>query len=162
MATLYELTDEFRQLLDMMEDPDVDPEVLQDTMDAIEGEFEVKAEGYAIAMGELKTKKEQIIAEVKRLNKWADALEANIERMNSAVMDAMDAIGKKKVETEHFRLSIVGNGGKRPLKITDKVPENYMRMKPEIDTSKIRQELEDGKELSFAYLADRGRRLSVR
>lgn len=31
MATLYELTEEYRQLLEMMEDDSVDPEVLQDT-----------------------------------------------------------------------------------------------------------------------------------
>ena len=33
MATLYELTEEYRQLLEMMEDDSVDPEVLQDTLE---------------------------------------------------------------------------------------------------------------------------------
>lgn len=33
MATLYELTEEYRQLLEMMEDDTVDPEVLQDTLE---------------------------------------------------------------------------------------------------------------------------------
>ena len=43
--TLYELTDEFRQLLDMMEDPDIDPEVLNDTLEAVLGDIEYKADG---------------------------------------------------------------------------------------------------------------------
>lgn len=36
MATLYELTEEYRQLLEMMEDDSVDPEVLQDTLEGME------------------------------------------------------------------------------------------------------------------------------
>lgn len=35
MATLYELTEEYRQLLEMMEDDTVDPEVLQDTLEGV-------------------------------------------------------------------------------------------------------------------------------
>lgn len=35
MATLYELTEEYRQLLEMMEDDTVDPEVLQDTLSSM-------------------------------------------------------------------------------------------------------------------------------
>ena len=33
MATLYELTEEYRQLLEMLEDDTVDPEVLQGTLE---------------------------------------------------------------------------------------------------------------------------------
>ena len=47
MATLYELTDEYRQLLEMMEDDTVDPEILKDTLEAVDGEIEVKADGCA-------------------------------------------------------------------------------------------------------------------
>lgn len=36
MATLYELTEEYRQLLEMMEDDTVDPEVLQDTLEGMQ------------------------------------------------------------------------------------------------------------------------------
>ncbi len=43
MSTLYELTDEYRQLLEMLEDPDEDPEVIRDTMEGISGELEDKA-----------------------------------------------------------------------------------------------------------------------
>ena len=39
MATLYELTEEYRQLLEMMEDDTVDPEVLQDTCESEKNKF---------------------------------------------------------------------------------------------------------------------------
>lgn len=47
MATLYELTEEYRQLLEMMEDDSVDPEVLQDTLEGVDGEIEAKADNCA-------------------------------------------------------------------------------------------------------------------
>ena len=47
MSTLYELTNDYLTLLDMAEDPDVEEDVLRDTMEGIEGEIEIKADGYA-------------------------------------------------------------------------------------------------------------------
>ena len=46
MSTLYELTGDFLELLDMLEDTDIDEQVIVDTL-SIEYEIEVKADGYA-------------------------------------------------------------------------------------------------------------------
>lgn len=162
MATLYDLTSEYIQLLAMMEDPDVDPEVLQDTMDAIDGEIEGKAEAYAVIIGELTTKAAQIEKEIRRLEEWVDSLEGNANRMKDRLMTSMTELGMKKIETEHYRISVAGNGGKQPLRLTGDVPEEYMYMKPEIDTKKIRAALEDGLALDFAHLAERGQHLNIR
>lgn len=160
--TLYELTQEYMQLLAMLEDPEVDPEVLQDTMEAIGGEIEDKAEAYAIIIGELTAKADQITKEAQRLDKWVDFLEGNVARMKDRLMTSMNETGTKKIETEHFRISVAGNGGKKPLKLTGEVPQEYMYMKPEIDTKKIRADLEDGLALDFAHLEERGTHLSIR
>lgn len=53
MATLYELTQDYKILLDMAEDPDVDPETLTDTMEGIEGAIEDKADACAFVMREM-------------------------------------------------------------------------------------------------------------
>lgn len=44
---MYELTEEYRQLLEMMEDDTVDPEVLQDTLEAEEAEIPMETETQA-------------------------------------------------------------------------------------------------------------------
>ena len=46
MSTLYELTGELLELMDMMEDPDCDPQMIQDTMEGSELEFEEKVERF--------------------------------------------------------------------------------------------------------------------
>ena len=53
MSTLYELTNDYLTLLDMAEDPDIDEQALIDTMEGIEGEIEIKADGYARVMKQL-------------------------------------------------------------------------------------------------------------
>lgn len=162
MATLFELTSDYLNLLEMAEDPDIEEDVFLDTLKGIEGAIEDKAEGYAVIIGELLAKADRITSEAKRLSTWADSLTKHADRMKEALMFTMDEIGTKKIETEHFRIGIAGNGGKKPLKITSAVPDQYMVMKPEVDTKKIREALEAGEQLDFAYLADRGRHLNIK
>ena len=44
---LYELTGQFLELLDMLEDEEVDEQVIMDTLESVEYEIEDKADGYA-------------------------------------------------------------------------------------------------------------------
>ena len=45
--TLYELTSDYLTLLEMAEDPDIDIQAFDDTLEGLEGEIEAKADGYA-------------------------------------------------------------------------------------------------------------------
>ena len=47
MANIYDLTEEFLKLLDMLEDEEVDEQTILDTLEGVEYEIEVKADGYA-------------------------------------------------------------------------------------------------------------------
>lgn len=158
--TLYELTEQFQQLLDLAQDPEIDPEVIQDTMEGLTGEIEVKAEGYVIVMKDLDAVIEKVTKEIDRLNGWRESVKNNKKRMSERLMESMNAIGKDRLQTEHFKLSIAKNGGLKPMKITGDVPLQYCRLEP--DNKLIREALDKGEELSFAHFEDRGVYLSVR
>ena len=160
--TLYELTNEYLELLDMMQDPDVDPEVLQDTMEAVGGDLEVKADSYVIVMKELQAQADKFKNEIERLTKQKTSIENNIKRMKENLLSSMQAIGKDKLPTEHFKLSIAKNGGLQPLKITGDVPDVFMIMEPKPDMKRIREALEEGFEPDWAHLEERGVHLNVR
>lgn len=162
MNTLYQLQAEYMQLLDMLQDPDVDPETVADTIEGIKGEIEIKAENYAIIIDDLQTESAKFRKEAARLLKHADKLDANVDRMKENLMQSMIVTGMEKFKSEHYRFSIVGNGGIKPLKFTGEVPEEYMCMKPEVDNKKIREALDAGQTLDFAYLGERGKRLSIK
>lgn len=160
--TLYDLTSEYIQLLAMMEDPDVDPDVLQDTMEAIDGEIEYKAEGYVCVAKELEAEADKFDKEIERLIRNRDSLRNNAKRVKATLLNAMDLIDKPKITTEHFKVSIAKNGGLQPMKITGEVPEDYLLYKPEPDNKKIREALDSGLALDFAHLEERGRHLNIR
>jgi chaperonin cofactor prefoldin len=162
--TLYELKDEYRQLLEMLEDPDIDPQVIADTMEAVSGELDVKCDSYVVIIKKLEAQVEMIDTELIRLEKNKSALTNNIKRMKSAVLDTIQMTGSRKMVTDHFKLSIVKNGGKQPMEVDEieKIPQDYLTMKPVANMEKIRQELEGGSQLDFARLKERGEHLGIR
>lgn len=160
MATLYELTNEYRQLLDMMEDGEVDPYTLADTLEAIDGELEIKAENYAKIIRELDGTECMLKAEIDRLSDKKASIEKNIAAMKNALEMAMRGTGKTKFKTGLFSFNIQKNGGKRSLTLLSTPPEEFC--KPVPDNDKIRKALESGEALSFAQLEERGESLRIR
>ena len=162
--TLYELRAEYMELLALLEDPDTDPQVIADTMEGIQGELDIKCDSYVVVIKNLESQVEMIDAELIRLEKNKSALTNNIKRMKSAVLDTIQMTGSRKMVTDHFKLSIVKNGGKQPMEVDEieKIPQDYLTMKPVANMEKIRQELEGGSQLDFARLKERGEHLSIR
>ncbi len=163
--TLYQIADEYLQLLDMMQDPEVDPEVIRDTLDGMQGEIEDKADSYAVVMKELEADIAKYQAEVKRLNKSIKSMTDNLDRLKLSLLNAMVATGNQKFQTEHFKFAVQKNGGSQPLWIDEdisSIPEEYIKRKPEPDKDKIKEALKEGKELPFAHFEERGVHLSIK
>ena len=162
--TLYELRAEYMELLALLEDPETDPQVIADTMEGIQGEIDIKCDSYVVVIKNLESQVEMIDAELIRLEKNKSALTNNIKRMKAAVLDTIQMTGSRKMVTDHFKLSIVKNGGKQPMEVDEieKIPQDYLTMKPVANMEKIRQELEGGSQLDFARLKERGEHLSIR
>lgn len=157
--TLYELTREYQELLAMMEDPEVDPQVIADTMEGLDGEIEIKAENYIRVLKELEAESNKIDTEMKRLgNRW-DACQVNIRKLKDSLLTSMQETGKDRIQTEHFRISVAKNGGLKPIRVTGDVPPEFCKLEP--DSKKIREALNNG-ELQFAHFEERGVHLSVR
>ena len=47
MSNLYQLTSNYETVLNMLYDEEIDEQMILDTLEAIEGEIEDKADGYA-------------------------------------------------------------------------------------------------------------------
>ena len=166
------LVGEWKQVADMLLDPEVDQQVVVDTLDGISGEIEVKAEGYGhivrsleLEAAALKGKKEyvkgildQITAEEKRLNNHVDWLK-------SRLMEAMIAIGKDEegIKTESFEFGIKTAGGVAKLETDDEIPEEFMKKTVVIekDNNKIREYLKDH-DVEWARLLPKKRSLTIK
>lgn len=160
-STLYELTADYLQLLEMAEDPDIDPQAIEDTLEGLGGEIEDKAENYAKVMVELDAEAEKLKSEIDRLTKRKKSIESTKDRMKKSLQDSMEVIGKTKFKTELFSFSIQNNPAS--LVITgDKLPKKYLiEQEPLPNKQMIKDELKAGKELSFAHL-EQTRSLRIR
>ena len=79
MANIYELTNDFLELLNMLEDEEVDEEVIMDTLESIEYEIEDKADGYAKIIKALEADVDGIQKENNRLTSRKKTYENRIK-----------------------------------------------------------------------------------
>lgn len=162
--TLYELKDNYRSVLELMEDEDVDQEAVADTLSMITDDIEEKAENYAIIMKELEAEADKLKKEEDRLKKRRQAIEDHREQMKDSLKSAMELIGKKKISTEHFTIAIQKNGGSLPVHIDneDALPERFKVYTWKPDNEQLRNYLEMMGTQSFAHLGERGESLRIR
>lgn len=152
MATLYELTEEYRQLLDMMEDDSVDPEVLKDTLEGVDGELEIKAENCVKVMAELCGKVALIDREIERLKGKKDVLNNNIKRIKQQIEKSMIDTGKRKFKTDLFSFGIQKNPPAVVIDQEDQIPEEYwVAQEPKLNRTAIKQWLKEN-EADWAHL----------
>lgn len=162
MSTLYELTNEYMALLEMAEDPDIDPQAFADTLEALGGELEMKADGYARVMKELEGRAVTMRFESKRLENGYKTIERNIDRMKHALQDSMVATDKRKFKTDLFSFSIRKNPASVVIDRETSIPPEFLiPQDPKIDKKAIKAAIDRGDDITFAHL-EQGESLIIR
>lgn len=159
---LFELTGQYLALMEMMEDPDVDPKTLEDTMAAAEGELEDKADAYAAIRTQLLGQVEILENEIERLRRRKGGIEGNIKRLMSSLEEAMRATGKTKFKTATHSFGIAKNPPRCVIDSVADVPREFLMMQePKVDTAGILKALKAGAVYDFAHM-EQGESLRIR
>jgi len=152
MATLYELTGQYRELLELAESEELDKQLIADTLEGLDGEIEIKADGYAKVIRELEGKADLLKNEIERLSKRKSAIENNIKSMKEALQNVMFITGKTKFKTDLFNFNIQKNPPRLVIDKPEEIPEEYLiPQEPKINSKAIKDILKE-KELPFAHL----------
>lgn len=161
MATLYQIQGEYLRLYDMVTEDD---EALEDTLESLNLDLSDKSEGYVAVIKQLEMESDECDRQIEYFQNKKKARQNSVKRLKEALLSAMDVANLNEIKAGSWVLKVAKNGGKTPVEIPDEslVPENYMRIKYEIDKDLIRKALEEGKELSFAKLGERGRHLNIK
>lgn len=158
------------EVADMMMDMETDPQVLLDTLEGIEGEIEVKADGYGDVIrkmeferASLKGKKEYVKNILDQITRQDKHLENQIGWMKERLKEAMIATGKDEtgITTDKFTFKLKKAGGQQKLEKTGEVPDNFKRVVYEDDDEKIREYLKEN-ECEWARLLPRTRYLDIK
>lgn len=145
MATLYELTAEYKELLDMAEEQNLTQADIKDTLEGMDFEFEDKADGYAKVLRSLDGKEEAINSEIKRLTEMKRVVANNKKAIKQNLESAMIETGKRKFKTALFSFGIQKNPSSIRIKDESLVPEEYRIKQPDkIDKKGLIKALKEG------------------
>lgn len=150
-----------------MLEEDVDADVLADTLEAVEGEYDYKLESYCKIIKNIESDVEALKAEAKRLTDKRKILENNIDRLKKSMFDSMKATGKDKVKGTLFTVAIQKNGGKIPVIVaedmnTADLPDELVHIVESPDLDAIRERLEAGVVIKGFTLGQRGESLRIK
>jgi putative uncharacterized protein ORF28 len=166
MSSLYKLTTDYEAVLAMLYDGDMDEQTIMDTLDAIEGAIEDKADGYAVLINTLNNDAALIDTEIKRLQTRKRMLDSRVRRLKDNLAGAMRTLGKTKFSTQLYTFRLQKDGGKRALVLDcDPVdlPPELQKVTIAADNDALRQALsQEGLEANqYAHLAPQSESLRI-
>ncbi len=126
-------------------------------------------------------KVDNIVSLIQSRKKWMQVRKEESDRLNQLIrkddntinwltgylMEHLEKQGVRKLRTKKFNLSIANNGGKLPVVIDSKIepknlPPKYRNVSYSPNKNAIREALEKGETLNFAYFGERGKSLRIK
>ena len=151
MPSIYEIKCEFMTLWSILEDELTDDETLAGAFETATDDLKEKLENCCKFIANEKADIQGLKDEEARLKARRQAKENAIERLKKLMYDAMTTAGEKKLPCGTFTCSIQPNPERVVLAedlSIDKVPEIYLkRPEPEIDKTKLKEDLKAGKDV---------------
>lgn len=146
---LYELSQNYLAVQDM----DLEPETLKDTLDSIEEAFEVKAENIAKWIRNLEADKKAFEEEEKRFKEKKQAADNRIKSLKLYLEDNMRLTGKTKFKAGFFSFAIQNNPPSVEVFDEALIPKQFLIEQPvKIDRAGIKELLKAGEEVPGAEL----------
>lgn len=150
--TLYELTEEVYRLLEFAEDPEVEEEVFRDTLEALQGDIEVKAEAYGKVIKQMEADRKAIEAEIERLTARKERLVKSTATIKERLQQAFTALNVQKLKTDLFTFYIQKNPVSVVVDDIDAVPDEFYKIEMKLSKTAIKEAIESGQDVSFAHL----------
>jgi len=164
MLKLYEIEKNYLEALDLFADPDQDipPEAVADTLEAIAGEFEMKAVRVAAFARQLEAEAEAVKAAASQMEKRRKALESRARWLKGYVKTGMETLGLKKLSSAWFVLSVVQNPVTVDVYDETALPGEFKRQETliQIDKTAIKAAIDAKRTVPGARLVN-GTRLSI-
>lgn len=146
---LYELSQNYLAVQDM----DLEPETLKDTLDSIEETFEDKAENIAKLIRNLEADKKAFEEEEKRFKEKRQTADNRIKSLKLYLEDNMRLTGKTKFKTGVFNFAIQNNPPSVEVFDESLLPKQFLIAQPvKIDRAGIKELLKAGEEVPGAEL----------
>lgn len=128
---LYELSDKYEQVLDMVANGDLALEDVEDTLEALKDQFEIKAENIGKIIIMLNGYVDSIDNEIKRLKDRKDHMKNSVANMKDYLKYNFQRLGVKKVSGSILDLRLQKNPPSVNILDETKIPIDFMKIIPE-------------------------------
>ena len=153
MASIYQLTNDWAEVQNLILEGEIDEETLKNTLECIECEFGDKFDAYAKIMKNVSGDNEAIKVEEKRLAEKRKRNDKFIDYLKNNLYEAMKFTGKEKFKTTLFNFTIQKNPPSLKLVDGAEIPKEYLiEQAPTVDTATIKEEIKAGAKFDFAEL----------
>ncbi|MBU5252055.1 siphovirus Gp157 family protein [Lysinibacillus capsici] len=158
MATLYELTDQYKMLQNFIEENNA--EGLELALSQIIGDIGEKLEGYAMVLKNIESDIAGIKSEEKRLADRRKAMESNLARIKENMADALLTVEGNRVKTEKFTFSFRKSTSVQ-IENDAAIPPQFIKVEKTISRSELAKALKAGEQIEGAQLVE-NQSLSIR
>ena len=155
---LYELAENYKELASMMEHAEMgseDWQMIQDTLEAIDDELDVKVQNICIIVKGYKYNRENIKTEKKLLDEVDKLYENKIKQLESYLQEQLQKTGNLKSTMLYGPHKLTFRKGVS-TEVTDMnaLPIEFIKTKVEADKTAIKKALQEGIEVTGARLVD--------
>ena len=164
MLKLYELTESYQGIQNLLDADGVDQESLNMALAVIETEIQAKAQNIAVIIKGLESDAEIIKAEEKRLAERRKSSENKATWMKNYLEDELNNAGLDKIKTHTFTVALQKNPPAVVINDEKAIPAKYLTVIPEqyvVDKKAIAEAIKNGQEVPGAELKQ-GRSIRIR
>lgn len=143
MSTLYELTNQYQQLLEL--ESEIDEQTFIDTLQSIDEAIEDKAENLAKVIKEMEATITTIANEVNRLQSKKQVVANRVSNLKTYLQGEMEKVNKTKIKGELFTVNIQNNPPSLKVDSADKIPKSfYIEQEPTLDKKALKEAVKNG------------------
>lgn len=150
---LFNLAENYITLREMLLDPDIDQEAVNDTLEAIEGAVEEKADNYAYILNELDAHADMLKKESDRLAQKRQYIMNSKERLRANLLSAMKITGKTKFKTDFHSFYVSKHTS---VDVTDEalIPDKFKTYEVKVNKTELKKAMQDDDGIEGAELKE--------
>lgn len=158
---LYELTEMYKNIWDLVEDDEVDLETLESALGQVEDNIELKVENMAKLVKGIDGNIDMLKAEEKRLAEKRRVLENKQKNIKSYLENQLRVMEIDKVKTPLFTVSLQKNPPSVEILDENKIPEQFKKVTYTVVKKDILEALKNGQVIEGATIKQ-GKSLRIR
>lgn len=149
---LYQMTGAYLALQKLADDPDLPEQALTDTLEALEGDIQVKAENLLQVVRGMETDVDAVDAEIKRLQEIKKVRQNRIDSLRDYLKFNMQQAGIRSIKCPLFSITLAAGRDVVVVEDDTKLPQAYQRVTVAPDKPKILAALKAGQDVPGAVL----------